>query len=178
MNVLAVAARYRTDMSFQNFKTRESLLDNLQEKSIPNAERVPDLVRRIGDVRIVVAFNSANDVITHSKLQNACDYLLSSAQTHPVRCEQAQKNECDTCEADSPASCAWTHKRSSLRFAQSAQDIRAHGLGHRSVDNGALQCVANPHPRFQIARAGFTTFQVTHHFTRRLNQKFVAKIRI
>jgi hypothetical protein len=61
MNVLAVAARYRTDMSFQNFKSRESLLDNLQQSGIPNAEPVPDLVRRIGDLRIVVALNGTND---------------------------------------------------------------------------------------------------------------------
>jgi len=58
-------------MSFQNFKSGESLLDNLYQRSISSTEFLPNLVRWIGDLGIVVALNRAKDVITYSKLEDS-----------------------------------------------------------------------------------------------------------
>jgi len=73
VKVLAVAARYRTDVAFENFKSGESLLNDLQQSSVLSAEVFADLVRRIGDLGIVVILNRAKEVIAYSKVQDAGD---------------------------------------------------------------------------------------------------------
>src|SRR5260370_13869783 len=165
-------------MPFEKFKTWKPLLHNLQERGISSAKLFADLILRIGDLWIVVALNRTNNVVTYSKLEDARDYLLSTAQIQPFRCEYTKKNHCSRCEAKSPALHGDTRERTTLRVTQRSQDICAHGSRHGSVGNSALQYITDAHPRLQIARPGFPTLQMTYHLTGSFHQQLIAKIGI
>src|SRR5260370_32890782 len=100
------------------------------------------------------------------------------AQIQPFRCEYTKKNHCRRCEAKSPARHGDRGERTTLSVRQRSQDICTHGFRHRSVGNSALQCITDAHPRLQIARAGFTTLQMTYHHTGSFHQWPIAKIEI
>jgi len=73
VDILAVASRYRADMPFEKFKTWKPLLHDLQQRGISSAKLFADLIRRIGDLWIVVALKGANDMVAYAKLENTCD---------------------------------------------------------------------------------------------------------
>ena len=71
MNVLPRAARNRADVRFENFESGEFLLHHLEQSRVLWPEFLAELFGRIRDVRVVVPFNCALDMVRDSDGQHA-----------------------------------------------------------------------------------------------------------
>lgn len=178
VDIFPRAALNRADVRFENFEPREFLLHHFEQASVLRPELLAEFFGRIRDVRVVVPFNCALEMVRDSEGQHAGHNAPSALHSDPLLGGKTSKDDNNKKKSYRPRKPLWTSEEAGLHFPELALDGLAQFFRRNLAHRHPAQCVSYPGAGFQFPRAGFATLQVSENIAGGLNQKFVAEIGI